>query len=420
MADDVKSDFRRPVPIALAVLAVVGWILAIVFWQQRQSVEEELTAALQAEQSAHAETRTELRQMEELAGTREELETIVQALRTERDELEAERDAILQEFQDEREALEAERQELLAAVEAEREELDAELARRLEEREALDVEVEARAAELERLEEELLPRREEIGTFEERLTATEQQLVERSQELAEVGERLETAREQEATIQAQLAELTADAADASRQALEAEERLQAAREAEAHLELELAAAREVFAQIEAEQEEVQAQVRTLEERRGALSTDLSAAREQHDALQARLTELANAVAGRGEEVRQVEERMRELQAEQAAIDRAAAAGLRPGQYAMGPIAARFGADGSFDMMSADGRQSVTGLYQVEDSTLTLHEVEGDTGWTAFPVECEIQPEARGFSLHRADEEDDRCGLFSGQLFERAL
>jgi predicted nucleic acid-binding Zn-ribbon protein len=419
MADNATRDFKRPVPIILAVVALVGWVLAIVFWQQRQSVEEELTAALQAEQSAHAETRTELRQIEQTAGNRDELETIVAALGAERDELEAERDARMQEFTEEREAIEAERQELVAAAEAQREEVGAELAAVRAEREALGLEVEERTAELERLEQELLPRREEIGTFEERLTATEQQLVERSQELAEVGERLEAARQQEADVQARLAELSADAADSSQQALDAEERLQAAREAEAQLELELAAAREAFAQIEAEQEEVQAQVRTLEERREALSADTSAAREQHEALQASLTELATAVAARGDEVRRVEERMSELQAAQAAIDRAAAAGLRPGQYAMGPIAARFGADGAFEMMSADGRQSVAGQYEVEGSRLTLYDVEGDTAWAPFPVECEIQPEARGFSLH-GDAEEGTCGLFSGQLFERAL
>jgi hypothetical protein len=278
--------------------------------------------------------------------------------------------------------------------------------------------VAARRQELEEIEGEILPQREEIGTFEERLTETEADLVQRSTELAEVGERLEAARSQEAEVQARLAELTEESARLTQEALAAEESLQVTREAEASLEIELAAAREAFAQIEREQEELAEQVRTLEERREILAADTEAARNQREALMASVQELAETVAARGEDVRTLEARMGELMAADTAIDRAVAAGLRPGQYIMGPIAAHFAADGTFEMASADGGQSVTGRYAVEDGILTLEDVEGDIRWTEFPVSCAIEPEAIGFSLH-AQEEEGGCDIFSGQLFERA-
>jgi septal ring factor EnvC (AmiA/AmiB activator) len=409
-----RDEFRRPVPILLAVLALVGWILAIVSWQQRSSVSQELDA----ERSAHAATRDELAEVEGLVGSRDELEQEVQASQEQRAQIEDELDMLRQQVAEERQVLEREQQDYQAASEAERARLEGELERAQAEVERLQALQTDRASEVERLEAELLPRREELGTFEARLDETERNLVERSQELVEVGERLEATRVQEAELQNRLAQLTADGAAAAQQALDAEERLQAAREAEAQLELELAAAREAFAQIEAQQAGLEEQVRVLAERRDALAVDTDAARDQRTALQQTLSELTATVAARGSDLDRLEQRMAELQAQEAALDRAVAYGIRPGQYQMGPIAALFTSGGSFEMMNTQTGATIEGTYSVEDGVLTLDDARGDLRWTRFPLVCRIEPEAIGFSLHEVDA-DMACGGLSGQLFERA-
>ncbi|CAN5622364.1 hypothetical protein BH23PSE1_BH23PSE1_17160 [soil metagenome] len=94
MADDLASEMKRPVPIGLAGLAVIGWILAVYLLWDRARVENDLTATLQAERSAHQQTGTELAAQVETAGALAELETIVQALSSERDTLSQERNTM--------------------------------------------------------------------------------------------------------------------------------------------------------------------------------------------------------------------------------------------------------------------------------------------------------------------------------------
>src|SRR5690606_39043122 len=131
-------------------------------------------------------------------------------------------------------------------------------------------------------------------------------------------------------------------------------------------------------------------------------------------LQAALLELSATLAARSDEAAQVEARIAELLGQDAALDRAVAAGILPGQYRMGPVSARFTSDGRFEMANADSGEEVTGRYTVEEGRLTLDRVEGDTGWLEFPVECEVAPEALGFSLQGSNG----CEMFSGTLFEK--
>ncbi len=414
MADSAATGQGRSAGILLAILAVIGWGLAIFFWLDRGSIHDELAAALEAERGAHAETRSELAMLEDTAGRRDELQTIVDTLRSERDELEAERDAIESEFAAERQAIGEKRAALLARNDAQRRAVQAVMAAERQQLAAFDQQLGLGEQALRALDAELAPLREELGSFDERLAEAERSLVARTRELSAVGERLEAARTQEAEIRAELARLNEDAAARSQEALAAEERLQAAREAEAQLEVELAAAREAFSRIEAEQAGLEEQVRTLEERRAVLIDDTDAARAQRETLQAALLELSATLAARSDEAAQVEARIAELLGQDAALDRAVAAGILPGQYRMGPVSARFTSDGRFEMANADSGEEVTGRYTVEEGRLTLDRVEGDTGWLEFPVECEVAPEALGFSLQGSNG----CEMFSGTLFEK--
>lgn len=400
MADSAATGQGRSAGILLAILAVIGWGLAIFFWLDRGSIHDELAAALEAERGAHAETRSELAMLEDTAGRRDELQTIVDTLRSERDELEAERDAIESQFAAERQAIGEKRAALLARNDAQRRAVQAVMAAERQQLAAFDQQLGLGEQALRALDAELAPLREELGSFDERLAEAERSLVARTRELSAVGERLEAARTQEAEIRAELARLNEDAAARSQEALAAEERLQAAREA--------------FSRIEAEQAGLEEQVRTLEERRAVLIDDTDAARAQRETLQAALLELSATLAARSDEAAQVEARIAELLGQDAALDRAVAAGILPGQYRMGPVSARFTSDGRFEMANADSGEEVTGRYTVEEGRLTLDRVEGDTGWLEFPVECEVAPEALGFSLQGSNG----CEMFSGTLFEK--
>jgi uncharacterized coiled-coil DUF342 family protein len=386
MASMVGNELKRPLPLLLLILAVVGWILVIWLWYAGARTERDLTAELQDERSAAQEIDAELSQLTATVATQEELNTAVASLAEERDQLTAERDAVQAELEQARGELDSATQELEAA-----------------------------RAELEATRAELDPLNQQLATFDQRRAEAEQAVVERTQELADVGQRLEEARTQEAELNETLAQLTEDAAQTTQEAADAEERLQAARDAEAQLETELAAAREAFEQIADQQAGLEAQVQTLTEHRDALIAETEAAGQQREAVQAQVSQLTDTLATRADDLSALEGRITGLQSETAEITSAAAAGLIPGRYLMGPVVAVFAADGSFEMANAEQGTSATGRYQVEDGRLTLNEVEGDTGAATFPIICAISPEATGFSLH---DQDGSCTLFSGQLFQR--
>src|SRR5208337_2660088 len=68
MADDAGDEFRRPVPIALAGLAIVGWALAAFLWSQdaqtRSQMTDSLNAAEKARESLAADLKTQARDAE--------------------------------------------------------------------------------------------------------------------------------------------------------------------------------------------------------------------------------------------------------------------------------------------------------------------------------------------------------------------
>ena len=52
MANETGDEFRRPIPLALAGLAAIGWLAALYIWWQASQTEWQITDSLHAAQQA--------------------------------------------------------------------------------------------------------------------------------------------------------------------------------------------------------------------------------------------------------------------------------------------------------------------------------------------------------------------------------
>jgi len=52
MAYDAGDEFRRPVPLALAGVAIIGWLLAAFLWSQASQTQSQMTESLRAAERA--------------------------------------------------------------------------------------------------------------------------------------------------------------------------------------------------------------------------------------------------------------------------------------------------------------------------------------------------------------------------------
>lgn len=236
---------------------------------------------------------------------------------------------------------------------------------------------------------------------------------ERAQELAEVGQRLESARAQEAATRETVSQLTDEAARLASEVSGAEQRVQQAREVEAGVQEQLNSARLEFSRLAEERISLDQGVADLSARREQLTADITAADQQRAALQAQVTEIASNLSTRTDELAELERRIADLQTEGAALSQAAAVGIRPGEYAVGPVTAFFASDGTFRLSDADAARHVTGRYAVESGVLTLSDAVGATGGARFPMRCRIEPQTNGFRLF---ELDNSCSVFSDVEF----
>ncbi len=73
MAFDSADRFSRPVPFALAAVAVVGWLLAAFFWSQVSQTRTETTQSLRSAERAREALATDLQNLQKAAGTAADL-----------------------------------------------------------------------------------------------------------------------------------------------------------------------------------------------------------------------------------------------------------------------------------------------------------------------------------------------------------
>ena len=237
MADDTRSEFTRPIPLTLVIVAVIGWVIAIWALVSSNTAEQDYTTQITALEEERTAAVTALEEQEAAAGDLAAIEAEVAAAETRLSEAEAGAEEMTERAQSLEEEIAAS-EERLAALEADLSEQQATYTERQQEIDEWREAIEAGRAEL---------------------TNVENQLAERTQEVSDVGARLESLRAEEAETRDTLAALTEEAAQRSEEAAQAEARIQEAREAEA-------AARE--------------QIAALEEQLQALEAQVEAAREQ--------------------------------------------------------------------------------------------------------------------------------------------
>jgi chromosome segregation ATPase len=69
----MADEFRRPLPLALAALAAVGWLGAAYVWSEASRSESQLTDALHAAEQARESLATDLQNLQKTAGTAADL-----------------------------------------------------------------------------------------------------------------------------------------------------------------------------------------------------------------------------------------------------------------------------------------------------------------------------------------------------------
>ncbi len=74
MAYDLTDDFRRPVSLALAALAIVGWLLVAFFWSQASDVRAQMDDALRRAEHAREGMAADLQNLQKAAGTAADLQ----------------------------------------------------------------------------------------------------------------------------------------------------------------------------------------------------------------------------------------------------------------------------------------------------------------------------------------------------------
>jgi hypothetical protein len=179
MAVRILEELRRPLPLALAIAAAAGWVIALfLFWSNIS-----------------------------LRG--------------------AERDFAAQ-FERQRQAFGT-----LAELQARAAEVQADLTRTVQEREQAQAQPSASRQNLKTARQNATSATRQAEKQAQRLSQLQQNATARSQELAEVGRRLEAARQQEAQAREVLAKLTEESAAKRNEVAKAEQQLQQSRKAEA-------------------------------------------------------------------------------------------------------------------------------------------------------------------------------------------
>ncbi len=82
MAYDAGDEFRRPVSLALASVAIIGWLLAGFLWTEASRTQREMSESLHAAERARESLAADLQNLQKAAGTAADLKT--QATRAEK------------------------------------------------------------------------------------------------------------------------------------------------------------------------------------------------------------------------------------------------------------------------------------------------------------------------------------------------
>ncbi len=373
----IVDEVKRPIPIMLGIVAIVGWIYVIVLLSERTDL------------------RTDLVEQTQTVGTVEDLRREATALTSETDALKTQRDEVSAEITTQQSSLSNLESEVAAA------------------QSNLDQITSEQSA----IADQITPMREEIAGFETARAEAENNLTAATQELADVGNRLTEARASQAQLQEQLSVLTDDTSRLAQEASDAEVRVQEARAAEAASQTAVATATEQLEGLTAERDTVSKALEDMTQRRDQLMAATTAAEEQQQSVQAIITQLSDDLATRSQYLADIEQRITDLQDQSVQNDQdtqdqdteaqpheQAATTLAPGSYSSGAISMILAEDGRFTLSHAERDEEVAGRYVASEGQLTLIDAKGDVGTTIFPMTCGVQRAEAGFALAQVGEQ----------------
>jgi len=83
LAIDWKTEVRRPVPVALGIVALIGWIVAISFIVTEATLRASAKAQIQRIEASRQQLAADLDQQHKAAGTLADLQARAEAMRAE-------------------------------------------------------------------------------------------------------------------------------------------------------------------------------------------------------------------------------------------------------------------------------------------------------------------------------------------------
>ena len=436
LAQRVKTEAKRPIPLAFLVAAALGWLLFFVaiFWRQADMREYEARLA-----DAETTYRTEFGTLET------DLNERIALLTTERDDVQSRllqteeavggfdaAQARLTEGQAQLAELEAEIETVTLrrdAATAEAEEIEATLASTQDALSSASDELERAVADRDAAQAEEARVRSELEGAQARIDAA-------GQELVDVGARVEEARAQESGLRDTVATLTEEASVLAEQTAAAETEVQALREEDARLTAAIAERGDEVAALTEQRAGLEADVEALTERREALASDVTESEALRRTYQGQVEALAATLADRGAELAELEQQIGATQAEgnaaalpvegepspagdggEAAPSEGSDASMPTlaGLYRADGVTAAFADDGTFAMRTERGR-AARGSFTVGDGVLRLEDATGDIRRTTFPMVCGMESDGEGFTLAARD---GSCRALDGLAFQPA-
>ena len=79
MSSGSRNDFTRPIPVALAALAIVGWLLVAYFWSQTSDLRAQLEDGMRRAEVARQTLAADLQNLQKAAGTAADLKKQAEA-----------------------------------------------------------------------------------------------------------------------------------------------------------------------------------------------------------------------------------------------------------------------------------------------------------------------------------------------------
>jgi chromosome segregation ATPase len=184
MANDTRSEMKRPIPMILAAVAVVGWIAVVWLAVSRNNVEEDLDQQLQAAAEAREELQASYDALQEASGELEDVQAQVGTETASLEDISAQRTAAQAEA-------DTELERLTQQVEAARRSFELELAQLTDVRDAARGKLRGVQSQLANVEDETSARRAEMNELRSQTLRLAEQRLEQQAALGKAEYRTE-------------------------------------------------------------------------------------------------------------------------------------------------------------------------------------------------------------------------------------